>query len=137
MNIANLLIRKMPHDEGEYVRIILESLALKYRHVLDQLIGSERKKINTIHIIGGGSKNRLLCQLTANATGKNVITGPSEGTAAGNILMQAMAHGSAGSSEEIREIVKNSFDLEYYEPEESRKWETAYGNSNFLKYLSV
>lgn len=127
--------QQMPDDQGEYVRTIMESLALKYRHVLDQLIEVSGKQINTIHIIGGGTKNRLLCQFTANATGKKVITGPSEGTAAGNILMQAMAHGAAGSSEEIREIVRNSFELEYYEPENSHMWETAY--SNFMRYLSV
>jgi rhamnulokinase len=122
-----------PVNEGQYVRVILESLALKYRHVLDQLSEVSGRNINTIHIIGGGIRNKLLCQFTANATGKKVIAGPVEGTAAGNILMQAMAHGHIGSLEEIREIVRNSFELEYYHPEDTQAWENAY--RNFLKIL--
>jgi rhamnulokinase len=132
-DFCRLSSQKEPSSEGEYVRVILESLALKYRYILDQLLEVSNKQINTIHIIGGGTQNRLLCQFTANATGKKVIAGPAEGTAAGNILMQSMANGQTGSFEEIREIVKNSFDLEYYNPEETQKWEMAY--KNFLKVL--
>jgi rhamnulokinase len=123
---CRLTYQKNPQNEGEYVRTVLESLALKYRHVLEQLLEVSGKTINTIHIIGGGTRNELLCQFTANATGKNVITGPAEGTAAGNILMQAMAHGQVGSLEEIRLIVKNSFDLKSYFPQETGKWDIAY-----------
>ncbi len=122
-----------PGSEGEYVRVILESLAMKYRYVLEQISEISGKEINKIHIIGGGTRNKLLCQFTANATGKNVITGPAEATAAGNILMQAMAHGHAGSLEEIREIIKNSFDLEYYFPEDTFKWNSSY--RDFLKIM--
>jgi rhamnulokinase len=123
---CRLSSQKNPQNEGEYARAILESLALKYRHVLEQLSEVSGKKINTIHIIGGGTRNELLCQFTANATGKNVITGPAEGTAAGNILMQAVAYGQVSSLEEIRLIVKNSFDLKYYYPQETGKWDIAY-----------
>ena len=125
--------QEKPGSEGEYVRVILEGLAMKYRYVLDQLREVTGREINTIHIIGGGTRNRLLCQFTANATGRKVIAGPAEGTAAGNILMQAKAHGFAGSLGEIREIVKNSFDFESFLPEEAEKWEMAY--KNFLKVL--
>lgn len=124
-----------PKSRGEYVRMILESLALKYRYVLDQLTEVSGREINTLHIIGGGTRNKLLCRYTANATGKKVVAGPAEGTAAGNILMQAMAHGRAGSLGEIREIVRNSFDFEYYMPENQNKWDSAY--KDFLKILNV
>ena len=132
-DFCRLSSQEEPSSEGEYVRVILESLALKYRYILDQLSEVSSKQINAIHIIGGGTQNRLLCQFTANATGKKVIAGPAEGTAAGNILMQSMANGQTGSFEEIREIVKNSFDLEYYNPEDTQKWEMAY--KNFLNVL--
>ena len=132
-DFCRLTSQNKPRSRGEYVRVILESLALKYRYVLDQLREVSGRQINTIHIIGGGTRNKLLCQFTANATGKKVITGPAEGTAAGNILMQAMACGQVGSLEEIRGIVSNSFDLEYYHPEETQKWDKAY--QNFLKIL--
>ncbi len=115
-----------PGSRGAYVRAILESLALKYRYVLDQLQEVSGKQINTIHIIGGGTRNKMLCQFTANATGKKVVAGPSEGTAAGNILMQAMACGRVSSLEEIRYLVKNSFDAEVYLPEDTGRWDNAF-----------
>jgi rhamnulokinase len=118
--------QRKPANAGEYVRTILESLAFKYRQILDQLIETTGKQVSTIHIIGGGARNKLLCQFTANATGKKVIAGPAEGTAAGNILMQAMAHKHAGSLEEIREIVRNSFELNNFLPVNTRKWDKAY-----------
>ncbi len=125
--------QEKPVSRGAYVRAILESLALKYRFVLEQIMEVTGREINRIHIIGGGTRNRMLCQFTANATGKKVITGPAEGTAAGNILMQALACGQASSLEEIRNIVRSSFDLEYYQPEETREWDRAY--QDFLKLL--
>ncbi len=132
-DFCRLSSQEKPATEGEFVRVILESLALKYRHVLDQLTEVSGREINTIHIIGGGTRNKMLCQFTANATGRKVIAGPAEGTAAGNILMQSMAHGLTRSSDDIREIVRNSFDLDAYIPEDTVKWEKAY--ENFLKIL--
>ncbi|TVR71692.1 MAG: rhamnulokinase [Marinilabiliales bacterium] len=117
-----------PASRGAYVRAILESLALKYRYVLEQLQEVSGRKINTIHIIGGGTRNKMLCRFTANATGKKVITGPAEGTAAGNILMQALACGQVSSLEEIRSIVKNSFDTEVYMPEDTGMWDNVFRN---------
>ncbi|HYW95874.1 MAG TPA: rhamnulokinase family protein [Bacteroidales bacterium] len=116
-----------PQSIGEYVRTILEGLAFKYRYVLDQLNEISGKKIRKIHIIGGGTQNKLLCQFTSNVTGLPVIAGPAEGTAAGNILMQAYAMGYLKSLDEIREVVRNSFPLEIYEPRDVEDWEKAYG----------
>jgi rhamnulokinase len=121
-----------PETVGEYVRTILEGLAFKYRLVLDQLREVSGKKINKIHIIGGGGKNRLLCQFTANVTGLKVITGPTEGTAAGNLLIQAKSLGLFDSLSQIREVVKNSFELEVYKPEHTEEWNKAY-----LKWLDA
>lgn len=124
--------QESPGNIGEYVRTILESLAFKYRMVLDQLTEVSGRKINKIHIIGGGSQNKLLCQYTANVTGLKVITGPAEGTAAGNILMQAYTLGYLSSLEEIRRVVHSSFELETFTPQKTSEWESAY-----QKYLNI
>jgi rhamnulokinase len=98
-----------PDDNGAFVRCALESLALKYRWVIDkaeELIG---RPITTLHIVGGGTQNRLLNQFAANATGRPVITGPVEATAIGNILLQMLALGQIGSLAEGRALVRKSF----------------------------
>ncbi|MEM3713089.1 MAG: rhamnulokinase family protein [Thermoproteota archaeon] len=105
-----------PRDEGELVRIILESLAFKYKFVIEKLKELSGFKISSIHIVGGGSRNRLLNQLTADVTGLKVITGPVEATSIGNIMIQTVAAGLAKTHEEVRAIVKNSFKLEEFEP---------------------
>ena len=116
-----------PETVGGYVLTILEGLAFKYRLVLDQLKETTSRKINKIHIIGGGSQNELLCQFTANVTGLEVIAGPAEGTATGNLLMQAKTMGDVSSVEEIRKIVANSFELKTYLPENVKEWDEGYG----------
>jgi rhamnulokinase len=83
-----------------------------------------------LHIVGGGIQNELLCQFTANATGKKVITGPIEATASGNILTQARATGQIKSLAELRGIVRNSFELKQYQPKESKVW-----SEQYKKYL--
>jgi rhamnulokinase len=113
----------LPSQPGEYARCIFESLALKYRYVLESLRKISGKKIDKIHIIGGGSQNKFLCQLTANATGLEVIAGPAEGTAIGNLLVQAMALGVVNSLTEIREIVKNSCETEVFRPVNTDQWD--------------
>jgi len=113
-------------DKGQLVRIILESLALKYRYVMSAIEDITGQKIEVLHIVGGGIQNELLCQFAANALGKKVITGPIEATAIGNVLMQAKATGEVGSLEQLREIVRNSFELKEYEPQESWVWEERY-----------
>jgi rhamnulokinase len=116
----------VPSEPGQFVRIILEGLAFKYRMVLDQLREVTGKKLGKIHIIGGGSQNDLLSQFSANATGVPVITGPVEATAIGNLMIQAMAKGYVGSLDEIRNVVRKSFELKTFLPENQTEWEEAY-----------
>ena len=114
-------------DPGTTVRIILESLALKYRYVLEQIEAVSGRHINTIYIVGGGSENKLLNQFTADATGRVVFAGPTEATAVGNILMQALACGEVGSLADAREVVRRSFTIAMYEPKSRTAWDEAYG----------
>ena len=112
-----------PKTPGAYARAVLESLALKYRQVISEVERLTRKPIREIRVIGGGSKNRLLNQFTADATGKSVIAGPVEATALGNIGMQVLATGTAASLEEVRTMIGRSFPTESFEPCETEKWE--------------
>jgi len=115
-----------PETPAEFVRCVLESLALKYRLVLDQLRRIYPRPIDTIHIIGGGSRNEVLCQFTANATGVEVLAGPVEATAIGNLLVQALGLGHVSSLAEIRDIVRQSSSVVRYEPERTADWDRAY-----------
>jgi sugar (pentulose or hexulose) kinase len=124
--------QNIPEDEGAIIRCVLESLAFKYREVVDGLQKILNKKIDTLHIVGGGSQNRLLCQLTANATAREVVTGPVEATAAGNIAMQCITQKDISSLSQAREILGNSFNMITYAPSENDEWETAY-----RKYLNI
>jgi rhamnulokinase len=117
-----------PVGKGEMVRCVLESLALKYRHVLEYLQQVLNRPLGVIHIVGGGTQNRLLSQFTADATGHPVIAGPVEATATGNLLMQALALGHIRSLDEGRQLVRRSFTLETFEPSSNRSaWDDAYG----------
>jgi rhamnulokinase len=116
----------VPGDEGAVVRCAIESLAMRYRQVLgwlEQLIGTE---IETIHVVGGGSRNVQLCQAAADACGRVVLAGPVEATAIGNLLMQAIAARDIGSIAEAREVVRASFPLTRYEPRQGAEWDQAY-----------
>jgi len=115
-----------PASEPGTIRSILESLALKYRLVIDQMEAVIGHQVERIHVIGGGSRNRLLCQFTADATGRPVSAGPAEATAVGNILVQAMALGLVGSHKEMRTVVRESFRPEEYEPRQSSSWREAF-----------
>jgi rhamnulokinase len=123
--------QRSPLGIGTLARTIFESLALKYRMVLEQLEIISGKRYNVIHVIGGGSQNKLLCQFTANATGRKVIAGPVEATGTGNLLIQAMAQGHIDNLAHGRKVVKNSFQLKTYEPEDEEIWSSAY--EKFLK----
>ncbi|NIA06962.1 MAG: rhamnulokinase [Actinobacteria bacterium] len=109
-------------DKGQIVRLILESLAFKYREVIEAIEDTTSQRLDVLHIVGGGIKNELLCQFAANATGKKVIAGPVEATACGNILMQALACGQIGSLAQGRHLVGKSFELKKYHPEEPGIW---------------
>ncbi len=112
-------------DHGQIIRIATEGLALKYARVLEDLESLQGSPITTLHIVGGGSRNTLLNQMTANATGRKVVTGPTEGTAAGNILAQLLADGSLKSLQEGRDLIKRTFELSNYYPEETESWKAA------------
>jgi len=116
----------VPSGESEIVRCIFDSLALKYRNVLDMLREVSPHPIEKLHVIGGGSKNEFLCQLTANAIGIPVLAGPSEATALGNIMVQAMAVGAVKSLAEIRKVVSKSVKPDVYQPMDFAKWDVAY-----------
>lgn len=108
--------QETPEDPGSIARVILFSLAARYKQVLESLEQLTGRTLEVIHIVGGGSRNRLLNQLTADVTGRRVIAGPAEATAAGNALTQAMGTGDVGSLEELRAIVRQSFEVEEFRP---------------------
>ena len=118
--------QKSPETPAQFVRCIYDSLALKYRHTIELLKKVSPHPIEKLHVIGGGSKNTFLCQLTANAIGMPVITGPAEGTAMGNLLVQAMAMGHLKSLADIRKVVRNSIETKTYLPQNTAEWEKAY-----------
>ena len=122
-----------PVTPGAFARTIFESLALRYRHVLESLESLLKRQIDVIHIVGGGSRNRLLNQFAADATGRRVVAGPSEATAMGNILIQAMAAGEISSLAEVRHIVARSSKLERFEPRQTEDWNQAYEKFRGLK----
>jgi rhamnulokinase len=115
-----------PESKGALIRCLLEGIALKYRWVLERLEEILGHRLAPIHIVGGGTRNRLLSQFTADATGRRVVTGPAEATAAGNVVVQAMALGHIASLDEARAVVRNSFDALNYEPGDRSGWEEAY-----------
>lgn len=118
--------QRQPESRGGIVRSLLESLALKYRQVIAQLGLVLGRPIERIHVIGGGSRNEVLCQLTADATGLPVVAGPAEAAAIGNILVQAMALGRLDSPAAIREVVRRSFAPRSYRPlGNASDWEAA------------
>ncbi|RKY87473.1 rhamnulokinase [candidate division KSB1 bacterium] len=116
----------IPKKVGEFTRCIFESLALKYRFIIDRINSVIEKPVEVLHIIGGGSKNELLNQFAANATGIPVIAGPVEATSAGNILIQAIAKRKIDNIEEGRKFVARSFPLKYYKPENIEEWNDVY-----------
>ncbi len=123
----------VPSSPPAYTRAILESLAFKYRSVLDSLEELTGIRFDEIRIMGGGSRNRLLNQCTANATGRRVVAGPAEATALGNIAMQMLATGAVTSLVEARRVIERSFPVETFEPSDADIWESQY--RRFKSYL--
>lgn len=109
--------QQIPVSDAEYVACIFNSLAKRYKEVLDMLSDMAPFRIEKLHVIGGGSKNRLLNQLTANAIGIPVVAGPSEATAIGNCMVQAKAMGLVEDRWEMRKLITASFELETFYPE--------------------
>jgi len=128
LEYCSLTGQPVPESISGFVRCILESLAFKYRFVLDQLREVTSRPIRRIHVIGGGAQNRMLNQFTANATGLEVIAGPVEATAVGNILVQAFSQEGVVSLDSLRDVVRRSFPLVRYQPQETELWEQTYAN---------
>lgn len=118
--------QRPPRDQGAVVRCVLESLALAHRQVLRRAAELAGRDITRVHLVGGGSRNELLCQLTADATGLPVTAGPTEATALGNVLVQARAHGRTGDLADMRRLVAATQQLRHYRPTGTASaWEAA------------
>ncbi|MBF0431470.1 MAG: rhamnulokinase [Fibrobacteria bacterium] len=115
----------VPESVGEFIRVIIEGLALKFAVIAEQLREVSANPVNRIHIIGGGCQNELLNQFTANAAGVPVVAGPVEATATGNLLMQAVAMQHISTLSEARQIVAESNNCKRYEPQDRKDWEEA------------
>jgi len=122
-----------PATPADYIRCIFRSLALRYRQVLELLAGMASFPIERLHVIGGGSRNPYLMQMTADCTGLPVVAGPAEGTALGNTLVQVKAAGGVATLPEMRAIIGKSVDLCTYEPKDSEVWEETYERFKNLK----
>lgn len=120
------------------VRCVFESLALKYRWVLERAAEVSGQTVETVHVVGGGARNALLCQLTADAVRRPVVAGPVEATVMGNIMVQAFARGYVGSLEEIRELVRSSTEIQVYLPGDGAgRWDEAYERFSALMETPV
>jgi len=122
----------VPDTRARIVRCIFESLALRYRQVLENLTKLSPRPVEALHVIGGGSRNDLLNQFTANSTGITVIAGPSEATAIGNVMIQAMTSGVANSIGEMRKQINASIPLATFQPQDAADWNEAYA-----QYLTI
>lgn len=118
--------QSVPETVGQVARCIYESLALKYRWVLERLEEIKGQRIDTLNIVGGGIQNKLLNQMVADSIDRKVICGPVEGAAMGNLLVQAMALGDVKGINELRSIVRNSEALDEYEPQHGNDWDMAF-----------
>jgi rhamnulokinase len=118
--------QKPPSTPGETIRCVLESLALLYRHTMTMLEEATGRRLNMLHIVGGGSRNAFLNQCTADATGRTVVAGPDECTAIGNILVQSIGLGHTPSLAAARKIVRDSVSLTRFVPADTRTWDRMY-----------
>lgn len=116
----------VPQSDAEVLAAIYAGLAFKYRYTLDQLVRVSGQPVDRVYVIGGGSQNRLLCQMTANAVGRPVYAGPVEATALGNAIVQFMALGELGGLSEARELLSRSMITDVYEPRDTGAWDDHY-----------
>jgi rhamnulokinase len=136
-NFCQRTKQPMPDTAGTFARCCIESLSLRYRQVLDSLLALIRRPLSTIRVAGGGSLNRLLCQFTANATNRSVITGPTEASVLGNALMQAIATGHIKNIREGREVIASSIKQSVFRPRAIDIWEEAFQRFQKLSAASV
>jgi len=125
-NICKNTSQPIPETPGAIARCVLESLALAYREVIKSLAEISGKKVDVIHIVGGGSKNRLLNQFTANANELPVIAGPAEATIIGNSIVQLITLGELDGMKDARQVIANLAELKHYEPKDANLWKEAY-----------
>jgi len=123
---------KVCQSTGAIIRSLLEGLAWSYRGAINDLTTLTGRDLKRISLVGGGSRNKMLCQMAADATGLEVVAGPAEATAAGNVAMQALATGQLRKAADIRELVKGSFRLTSYEPRSTQRWD-----KSFPRYLET
>ena len=116
----------VPKTPGEIMRCIYESLALKYRYTFDGIKECTEKKYDRIHVMGGGTKDKLLLQMTAESCNVKVFGGPIEATALGNVAVQLISSGAIKDIKEARKIIAEGENLTCYTPTENEKWEEAY-----------
>ena len=109
-------VTTVPESTAAVVRTALESVAAAIAHTLDELDGLVGRRIGRVHVVGGGVKNALLCQMIADATGRLVIAGPVEATAIGNLLVQLLARDGSVDLRSVRQVVRDSFELAHFEP---------------------
>ena len=122
-----------PESDGAMIRCIYESLAMKYRFAVNQISENTGNKFDVLHLLGGGTKDTFLCQMTADSLNMSVVAGPTEATALGNIILQLIALGDIKDVNEGRELIKSSEKLTTYKPENAQAFESAY--NNFVKIL--
>jgi len=122
----------VPETPGELIRCVIDSLALHYRFVIEEIEEATKSHYSIINIVGGGCQNEMLNQFTANATGRLVYAGPSEATAIGNLMMQLLSHNEVRSIEEGRQVIKESFEIKTFEPKDKEIF-----NDKYLAYLEM
>ena len=116
----------VPENVSQIMRAIYESLACKYRYALDQLVTIAQRPVDVLHVIGGGARNALLCQMTADSTGREVVTGPYEAAALGNAVVQLIALGELADVQQAREAIRRSVEMRHYTPRPVGAWDGVY-----------
>ena len=129
--------QRAPRTPGGFSRCVLDSLALKYRYILEWTERLSQRQFDGLHMVGGGIHNELLCQLTANAIGRPVWAGPAEGSGIGNLAVQWIAAGELSGISEARGVIRDSFTVDTYEPEGGPAWGDAYGRFLGVTGLNV
>ena len=125
----------VPESRGGIMRCIYESLAFKYRYVLESLVQATGRDYRAIHMVGGGTKDGFLCQLTANSCGLPVMAGPIEATVLGNIAVCLQAAGEVSGLGEMRRVIARSFPVRRFEPQDTALWDASY--SRFCSYVKT